>query len=144
MVATILWDRVDNIYAVQRLSGDIDPPGRQITDITRPFEDGTAYVEMGRRGVPTNLSFRCIAANPFDARNLHHIVKRLQSKIVAIRLNEVIYTNYLVISSGVGNRVPTLTTVGGVLYTGVPIGNIGSSWVVDVGFLVQYAGTTFL
>lgn len=142
-MATILWDRVDNIYAVQRVSGDVDPPGRQITDITRPFEDGTAYVEMGRRGQPTNLLFRCLARSSSDARILHEAVKKLQSRIVTIRLNEITYSNYLVISAGIGNRSPALTTVGGVLYNGVAIGSLGSTWVVDVGFLVQYAGTVF-
>jgi len=143
-VANILWDRVDNIYAVQRISGDIDPPGRQITDITRPFEDGTAYVEMGRRGEPTNLSFRCLARSSADSRVLHQAVKKLQSRIVTIRLNEITYTNYLVIGAGVLNRLPSLTTVGGIFYNGQLIGSVGSTWVVDVGFLVQYAGTVFL
>ena len=144
MVATILWDRVDNIHAVQRLSGDIDPPGRQIADITRRWEDGTAYVEMGRRGEPTALVFRCITRDAADARTLHHLAKRLQSRIVTIRLNEINYTNYLVIAAGIDDRHPTLTTVGGVLYNGVNINVRASTWVCDVGFLVQYAGTTFL
>src|SRR6185437_4330345 len=102
-----------------RLEGDIDPPGMQTTDITRPGVDGRAFRQDAYRGNPFDLQGIVDTDDPTDLLNAYGSMK---GSIVTIQHGGGTYTNYLVIDA---------KPDGARQYVANPIGGInGGHWIV--------------
>jgi hypothetical protein len=112
-----------------RLDGNIDPPGMQVEDITRPGVSGRAYRQDNVRGDEFELQGIVDTDDPID---LLASYKEMQGSIVSIQHLGGLYTNYL---------VKMVKSVEAPTFVALPVGGINDGhWLLKSVWTLVYAG----
>jgi len=127
----ITWDQI-GAYYFHKLSRRVSPAATEVEDVTRRAVSGIAVRSLGTRGDEFELTGSTDVADTTAVAALYLGYKALQGTLVAIVIDGVTFSNYLVIGVEITDWNLVATPVGGIN---------GGAYVVESQWKMRYGST---